>query len=85
MTNDEVQTSPRVFVLRRREDETGVSGVGDVAWGVLFPDGVVVTRWCVSAVRQTCVWNSLEHVEAVHGHGGKTEVVFLDEEEPCAV
>lgn len=69
----------RRFILRRREDETGVSGVGDVAWGVLFPDGVVVTRWCVTDIRQTCVWRSLEDVQAVHGHHGKTEIVFLDD------
>lgn len=70
----------RRFVLRRIEDETGLSGTGDVAWGVLFPDGVAVTRWCVTDVRQTCVWKSLADVEYVHGHGGKTELVFLDEE-----
>ena len=71
---------PRRFVLRRREDETGVSGVGDVAWGVVFPDGIAVTRWCVTDVRQTCVWRSLEDVAAVHGHHGKTQIIFLDEE-----
>lgn len=68
----------RRFILRRRIDETGLSGVGDVAWGVLFPDGVAVTRWCVTDVRQTCVWKSLDDVRAVHGHEGKTELVFLD-------
>jgi hypothetical protein len=66
------------FILRRKEDETGVSGTGDVAWGVEFPDGVVVTRWCVTDVRQTCVWRSIEDVRAVHGHDGKTEVIWLD-------
>jgi hypothetical protein len=72
--------SARRFILRRREDETGLSGVGDVAWGVVFPDGVAVTRWCVSDVRQTCVWKSLDDVRAVHGHNGKTEIIFLDEQ-----
>lgn len=71
----------RRFVLRRVEDEGGLSGIGDVAWGVLFPDGVVVTRWCVTDVRQTCVWKSLDDVAFVHGHGGKTKIVFLDEGE----
>ena len=70
-------SEPLPFVLRRTEDETGISGVGDVAWGVLFPDGVCVTRWCVTDIRQTCVWSSLADVEAVHGHNGKTAVVFL--------
>lgn len=58
----------------------GKPSIGVVAWGVAFPDGVCVTRWCVSAIRQTCVWSSLRDLEAVHGHGGKTEVVWLDEE-----
>lgn len=68
----------RRFVLRRREDETGLSGTGDVAWGLVFPDGVAVVRWCVTDVRQTAVFNSLDDVKHVHGHNGKTEVVFLD-------
>ncbi len=70
----------RRFVLRRHEDVTGLSGTGDVAWGVLFPDGVVVTRWCVTDVRQTCVWRSLDDTMAVHGHDGKTGIGWLDDE-----
>ncbi len=72
-------SGPRTFVLRRTEDETGVSGTGDVAWGVAFPDGAAVTRWCVSDVRQTCVWANIKDVEFVHGHHGKTRIVYLDE------
>jgi hypothetical protein len=70
----------RRFVLRRVEDETGLSGLGDVAWGIEFPDGKVVTRWAgeTTDVRQTCVWDSISHVEIVHGHNGKTEIVWLD-------
>lgn len=51
-------TEPRRFVLERIEDETGVSG----------------TRWCVTDVRQTCVWASMDDVRYVHGHQGKTAV-----------
>jgi hypothetical protein len=70
---------PRPFTLLRSEDATGVSGIGHVAWGVLFPDGVAVTRWCVSAIRQTCVWASIDDLRAVHGHDGKTQLIFHDE------
>lgn len=71
---------PARFELRRTEDETGVSGTGTVAWGVLFPDGTAVTRWCGTQtdVRQTCVWASLDHVQKIHGHAGKTLLVFHD-------
>jgi hypothetical protein len=73
---------PKVFVLVRHEDETGVSteqGADPgqvVAWGVEFPDGPTVIRWCVSDVRQTAVFASLDDVRAIHGHSGKTEVRF---------
>ena len=70
---------PRRFRLDRLEDETGISGTGTVAWGVQFGDGKVVTRWN-SDVAQTCVWESMAEVEAVHGHGGRTVVVWIDHE-----
>jgi hypothetical protein len=60
--------------LVRDEDETGVSGTGTVAWIVEFPDGVAVTRWSVTDIRQTCVWESVDHVLAIHGHNGKTRL-----------
>ncbi|MGH9249002.1 MAG: hypothetical protein ACRD0W_05740 [Acidimicrobiales bacterium] len=75
------RAAPRRFVLDRIEDETGLSGTGVVAWGIAFPDGEVVTRWCsdASGVHQTCVWHSIEHVQRVHGHNGATKVRWLDE------
>lgn len=68
------------FLLNRTEDVSGISGTGVVAQGVQFSDGKCVTRWVESRVGavQTCVWDSMEDVEAVHGHGGSTEVVWLD-------
>lgn len=68
---------PRRFVLERREDETGLSGTGQVAWGVVFPDGTAATRWN-APIAQTCVWASLDDVLHVHGHQGRTDIVFLD-------
>ena len=68
---------PRLFQLIRAVDVTGISGTGLVAWGVQFPDGKVVTRWNGS-IAQTCVWDSIEEVEAIHGHGGATQVVWAD-------
>jgi len=69
---------PRRFKLVRDEDETGISGLGVVAFGVVFSDGVTVTRWN-SDVAQTCVWQSFDEVDAVHGHGGRTRIEWVDE------
>jgi len=71
----------RRFVLRRVEDVSGVSGTGDVAEGVVFRDGTVALRW-LSAWPTSVVFHDrgMEAVDAVHGHSGKTQIVFLDEE-----
>lgn len=72
---------PRAFVLKRHEDATGVSGTGIVAGGVLFPDGVVALRW-YSQWPTSVVFHDkgLDSVRAVHGHDGKTEIVFANGE-----
>ena len=67
----------RRFVLNRLHDETGVSGTGIVAWGIEFPNGKTVVAWN-NQISQTAVWESIDHVEAIHGHGGYTEVVWID-------
>lgn len=69
----------RLFVLKRDEDETGVSGTGVVAEGVQFSDGTVALRWR-SYIKSTAIYESIRACEAIHGHGGKTRVLFLDEE-----
>lgn len=77
-------THNRTFVLIRDEDVTGISGTGPVADGVVFPDGTTVLRWrdvagpkAGSAVRPTLVVHeSAESVEALHGHGGATRIVW---------
>ncbi len=73
--------APRPFALRRREDVSGVSGTGVVALGAEWPDGLVVLRW-TSDWPTSVVFHDrgIESVEAIHGHGGKTEVVWLSDE-----
>jgi hypothetical protein len=68
---------PRLFVLRRDRDITGVSGPGDVADGVQWADGSVVLRW--RARPSTAVWDSLDLMLSVHGHDGATRVVWADD------
>ena len=64
----------KTFVLRRLVDESGISGVGDVAEGIVFTDGTVVMRWRGDK-SSIVIHDSIENVEAIHGHGGKTRVV----------
>lgn len=68
----------KMFELWRHKDETGISGTGVVAEGVQYADGSCVLRW-TTAVRSTVFYSSMEDVVAIHGHGGKTEVVFTSD------
>ena len=74
----------RRFDLIRHHDPTGVSGTGRVATGVLFEDDdVAVVRW-QTEYRSTVVYSpcnghtAMEQVEAIHGHGGDTEIRWTD-------
>lgn len=71
---------PRRFVLRRSVDATGVSGAGDVACGVEFPDGTVAIRWNTSPT-STAVYASSADLITLHGHNGGTKIVWLDPQE----
>lgn len=78
----------RYFTLHRMEDETGVSGTGVVAWGVRWPDGSCSIRWLgktPSFVNYEGVPVEAElqrvgekHVEVVHGHHGKTVLIWAE-------
>lgn len=65
------------FNLVRNEDETGVSGTGLVAQGVEFDDGTCAMRWLTSKA-STAVYNDILDLEDIHGHNGKTVVVWID-------
>lgn len=69
---------PSPFLLARDEDVSGVSGIGVVAEGVRFSDGTVALRW-TSAWPTSVVFHErgMDSVRAVHGHDGRTRVVWL--------
>lgn len=67
----------RRFVLYRDRDISGVSGTGLVAEGVQFADGTAVLHWLL-AVTSTVVYANIEDLVAVHGHGGATQVRWID-------
>lgn len=74
----------RTFELHRDQDTTGVTGTGRIAVGVVFEDGTAVTHW-LTEVRSTVVWHTVnvgaarEAIERIHGHGGATRVVWIDD------
>jgi hypothetical protein len=71
----------RRFHLHRVVDVSGVSGTGIVADGVEFPGGVVVIRWRGKHASTVVHEQGVASVEAIHGHGGQTRVIFIDDED----
>ena len=67
----------RRFVLHREQDASGVSGTGVVAEGVVFSNGFVALTW-LTHLTSHAFYHSIDVMEAIHGHGGKTKVVFID-------
>ena len=73
----------RTFHVYREEDVSGVSGTGVIAEGVLFSNGKVVVNW-ISMHKITEFSDSMAEWQAVHGHEGKTQVVWDDEKPEVA-
>ncbi len=69
----------RRFHLNRADDESGVSGTGRVAEGVQFSNGWCSMVWLTK--HTSCAfYTSIDEVRAIHGHNGKTHIVFDDAE-----
>lgn len=76
----------RRFYLVRHEDETGISGEGLIACGVAFPDpnGRVILGW-LTEINSVAVYDSIDELIELHGHDGKTKVVFpTDDDSPTS-
>lgn len=67
----------RLFKLVRDEDISGISGIGMVAEGVKFSDGTCVLCW-VTEHRSIAIYASIEELDAIHGHGGRTRIEWVD-------
>lgn len=78
MTHHFIAGTPRRFKLIRDDDPTGVSGTGIVAMGCLFFGGTCVLRWN-SEYASTAIYNSEFEMMQIHGHGGSTRIVWIDE------
>lgn len=71
-------THVRVFRLVRLEDESGISGVGLVAEGAEFSSGWCALVW-LTPMSSMGFYPSIKALEAVHGHGGKTKIIWQDQ------
>lgn len=65
----------RTFYLQRDVDETGISGTGRVAEGVQWSNGWCSMMW-LTDLFSLVAYPSIEAVEKIHGHGGKTHIVW---------
>lgn len=69
------------FYLQRLVDETGISGTGIVARGVVFPSGTCILEW-QTFHSSLAVYKNVADVEAIHGHNGKTLLIMGSPEAP---
>jgi hypothetical protein len=61
--------------MMRHSDVSGLSGVGIVAVGVVWPDGTVSIKWTsIRSSREDHL--NMESLVEVHGHAGNTEFLF---------
>ncbi len=67
----------RNFFLDRLIDDSKISGTGAVAQGTEYDDGICTLHWIVGSVRSTTIFNSIEEIKSIHGHGGHTVLKFI--------
>lgn len=65
----------QTFYLYRTEDLHGHSGLGTVAEGVIFDNGLVAMTW-LSEWETVTVFQSIKAVSRLHSHGGRTAIVL---------
>ena len=81
LAKDESPPKIRKFHLNRKVDESGVSGTGIVAVGVVLPSGRAIMEWVSKRTKANSlgVYDNMEDLEEVHGHDGATEIVYDEE------
>jgi hypothetical protein len=66
----------KLFHLVRAADVSGVSGTGTVAIGTEYPNGKCTLSW-LDELSCIGVYDSLTQLVAIHGHEGRTTVVYI--------
>lgn len=67
------------FYLQRNQDASGVSGPGKVAEGCQFDTGWCALVWLTGKTAMS-YYPDIETLETIHGHGGMTSVMWIDDE-----
>ena len=68
----------KLFYLVRDRDVSGVSGTGVVAEGVIYHNGKVSMCWRADT-NSIAIYDSIQVVEEIHGHNGKTKILHFGE------
>ena len=72
----------KTFEVIRQADQSGVSGTGKVAEGVIFEGGFCVLRWCTKhGPNSFAFYGSFADFLQVHGHshpGNGTKILYSD-------
>jgi hypothetical protein len=67
----------RRFRLNRVIDETGISGTGYIAEGILFTNGKCILSW-LTEHKSIAIYDTLNELIIIHGHNGKTKIEWID-------
>jgi hypothetical protein len=70
----------KTFHLMRHTDHSGLSGIGIVAVGVVWPNGKAHMQW-TSFRASFEIHENVENLMEIHGHNGSTELIWGDP--PC--
>lgn len=68
------------FYLLRIKDISGVSGIGKVAEGLEFENGMCALSFS-SSFQHVNTYANIRAVDEVHGHQGSTKIVWVDKDE----
>jgi hypothetical protein len=69
----------KLFYLERLIDDSGVSGTGKVAEGVVFKNGEAALHWLGKRSSIT-IYHSIDELVEIHGHGGHTQLRWSNDE-----
>ncbi len=68
----------KLYKLVRKHDTNKVSGTGIVALISVMPSGRAVMEWISSNHPTLTIFNNLDEISLIHGHGGDSVVLPLE-------